>query len=146
MLKFIEKRKGAISIFLVIILLPMLTVASIMVDMSRIKLGKAVASSAGDLALNTSLTCYDNVLKEMYGLMASSQDYDELMKNLEDYYAKTIRSSGVSEELTENYVDSIMNKLAGIDSSSDGASLLNMELVKFKDITKKKPVLQIQHY
>ena len=45
MLKFMNKNKGAISIFLVIVLLPILSVASIFVDMSRINLGNAMAKS-----------------------------------------------------------------------------------------------------
>ena len=54
-----------------------------MVDLARISLACSAAESAGDLALNTELTCYDNVLKDLYGLFAVSQDYDtHQLKNL----------------------------------------------------------------
>lgn len=45
-MRFFLKNKGSISIFLVIILVPMLTISGIIVDSSRIKLGRGVASSA----------------------------------------------------------------------------------------------------
>jgi hypothetical protein len=64
-MRFFLKNKGSISIFLVIILVPMLTISGIIVDSSRIKLGRGVASSAVDLTLNTALTHYDSVLKEI---------------------------------------------------------------------------------
>ena len=87
-MRFFLKNKGSISIFLVIILVPMLTISGIIVDSSRIKLGKGVVSSAVDLTLNTSLTNYDGVLKEIYGLFAMSQTIEELNKNLETHFKR----------------------------------------------------------
>ena len=81
MFKFMCRRRGAISIFLILVLVPMLIVSSIFVDMSRIRLAKAAATSAGDLTLNTALTNYDAVLKDMYGLFATSQSIDEMLEN-----------------------------------------------------------------
>ena len=69
-----KKTKGAVSIFLVIILVPMMTVSALFVDASKIKLGRGVAESAGDLTLNTALTDYDTMLKDMYGLFATAQN------------------------------------------------------------------------
>ena len=59
MMRFFQKTKGAISIFLVIILVPMMTVSSLFVDASKVKLARSMAESAGDLTLNTALTNYD---------------------------------------------------------------------------------------
>lgn len=97
MYDFMLENKGAISIFLVIVLVPMLVCSSIFVDMSRINLAKAVAESSGELTLNTALTNYDAVLKDMYGLFATSQDTDELFENLENYYRQCIEAAGVAE-------------------------------------------------
>ena len=97
MLKFMYKTRGAISVFLIIVLLPMMMVSAIFVDESRIQLGNSIAVSAGDLTLNTALTNYDTVLKDMYGLFATSQDMDELYDNLENYYRKSIVSAGIAE-------------------------------------------------
>ncbi len=110
-MNFFAKTKGAVSIFLVIILVPMLTVSSIMVDSSRIKLGKAMAESAGDLTLNTALTNYDSLLKEVYGLFAMSQNEEDLTANLEAYFKKSIMASKLSEGEAEGFTDEIMASL-----------------------------------
>lgn len=130
-MNFFNKTKGAISIFLVIILVPMMTVSSLFVDAGKVKLAKGVAESAGDLTLNTALTDYDTMLKDMYGLFATAQDTEELFGKLEDYYRTCITSSGVSEEDAQGYVDQIMSQLGLVADGDDTADVLNMELVDF---------------
>ena len=132
MYDFMYKNKGAISIFLVIVLVPMLVFSSIFVDMSRINLAKSVAESSGELTLNTALTNYDAVLKDMYGLFATSQDTDELFENLENYYRQCIESAGVAEADADNYVDQIMQFIKSETGTDD---MLNMNLTSF-EVTK----------
>lgn len=127
--KFFRKTKGAISIFLVIVLLPMLTVASVFVDMSRINLANSMAESAGDLTLNTALTNYDAQLKNLYGLFATSQSMDELMESLEDYYRDSIVSAGVDSASADDYVGQIMDYLKTNTGDDD---LMNIELTGFE--------------
>ena len=62
MIKFFSKTKGVVSVFLVIILVPMMVISALFVDASRVQLAGSVATSAGDLALNTALTDYDSLL------------------------------------------------------------------------------------
>ena len=131
---FFEKQKGAISIFLVIVLLPMMMLSAIFVDSSRIRLAKSVASSAGDLTLNTALTQYDSVLKDMYGLFATSQNIDDLLENLEDYYRKNIVASGVAAADADDYVGQIMSLFKS--ASSESNDLLNISI---KDFSATKP-------
>lgn len=129
MMKFMQREKGAISIFLAIILLPMMAIASIYIDASRVKLAKSLVSSAGDLTLNTALTNYDNVLKDMYGVFAMSQSETELFENLEDYYRKSLVSSGLTEEDANTYVGKIMAQLGVIGETGEVGDLLRIELV-----------------
>ena len=89
----------------------MLTISGIIVDSSRIKLGRGVASSAVDLTLNTALTHYDSVLKEIYGLFAMSQTVEDLDKNLEAYFKKTIMGSNIPEDEADEYTRQIMETL-----------------------------------
>lgn len=131
MMRFFEKTKGAISIFLVIILVPMMTISSLFVDASKVKLARAMSESAGDLTLNTALTNYDTKLKELYGLLATAQDTSDLFARLEDYYRTCITSSGVSDEDAETYVEQIMAQLGIVAESDDTADIMNMELVDF---------------
>lgn len=133
---YFKKTKGAVSIFLVIILVPMMTVSALFVDASKISLAKSVAASAGDLTLNTALTDYDTVLKDMYGLFATAQNTDELYASLEDYYRTCIISSGVSKEDADSYVEQIMAQLGLVGDNRDTADILNMQLVDF-DVRKR---------
>lgn len=132
MYDFMCKNKGAVSIFLVIVLVPMLVFSSIFVDMSRLTLAKSVAESSGELTLNTALTNYDAVLKDMYGLFATSQNTDELFENLENYYKQCIEAAGVAEADAEDYVAQIMDLLKSETGRDD---LLNMNLAGF-EVTK----------
>lgn len=127
--RFFRKTKGAISIFLVIVLLPMMTMASVFVDTSRINLAKSMAESAGDLTLNTALTNYDAALKNLYGLFATSQDMDELMASLEDYYRESIIAAGVDSAAADDYVGQIMNSLKETTGTDD---VMNIDLSGFE--------------
>ena len=127
--KFMRESKGAISIFLVIVLLPMLTVASVFVDMARLNLAKSMAESAGDLTLNTALTNYDAEMKNLYGLFATSQDMEELMASLEDYYRDSIVAAGVDSAAADDYVGQIMDYLKTTTGDDD---LMNIELTGFE--------------
>lgn len=129
MIQIFQKKNGAVSVFLSLILVPMMIVASIMIDYGRVKLGSAMASSAGDLALNTALTGYDNVLKDVYGLMATSQNNDELLEKLEDYYTSSIVAQGVSKSDAEDYVGQIMDSLKGVNGST--IDYMNMGNIEF---------------
>ena len=130
-MNFFLKSKGAISIFLVIILVPMMTVSSLFVDAGKVKLARAMAESAGDLTLNTAMTNYDTKLKDLYGLLATAQDTTDLFAKLEEYYRTCITSSGVSDEDAATYVEQIMAQLGIVAESSDTADIMNMELVDF---------------
>ena len=130
-MKFWLKAKGAVSVFLVIILVPMLTVTALFVDAGKVRLAKGVAESAGDLAVNTALTNYDTKLKDMYGLFATAQDTEDLYAKLENYYRSCITSSGVTEEDAESYVDQIMAQLGMVAEDDSTADILGMELIEF---------------
>ncbi len=136
-MKFWTKTKGAVSVFLALILVPMTMISSLYVDASKVYLGKSVVESAGDLALNTALTQYDTKLKDLYGLFATAQDTDELYESLEEYYKTCITSSGVGEKDAESYTDLIMEQLGLVAKEDQAADLLNMQLVDF-EVSKNK--------
>lgn len=129
MLDLMKNTKGAISIFLVIVLLPMLSVAGVFVDSGRLKLANSMAESAGDLALNTALTNYDSELKTLYGLFATSQNMDELMESLEDYYRESIVAAGVDAASADDYVGQIMSYLKSTTGMDD---IMKIELTGFE--------------
>jgi len=130
-IRFFSKTKGVVSVFLVIILVPMMVISALFVDASRVQLAGSVATSAGDLALNTALTDYDSLLKDMYGLFATAQNTDDLYEKLEDYYKTCITSSGVSSSDADSYVNQIMSQLGLIADNKDTSDILNMQVTDF---------------
>lgn len=89
---------GAVSVFLVIILVPCIVVSSMFVDLGKVYLGKSLANSAGELALNTVMTNYDYDLNDYYGLVASCQNIEEFYEISAQYYLDILNSHKLSEE------------------------------------------------
>ena len=131
MIKFFSKTKGVVSVFLVMILVPMMVISALFVDASRVQLANSVAASAGDLTLNTALTDYDTLLKDMYGLFATAQDTDDLYEKLEDYYKTCITSSGVGSDDADSYVNQIMSQLGLASDNKNTNDILNMQVTDF---------------
>lgn len=103
--------KGAVALFLVAIMLPMMVISALMVDTARYNLGKSMVSSAGDLAMNAALADYDTILKEVYGLFAMSQA-DEVEENVKKYFTDTLVSYGVVDESDAgDYMSSLLGSL-----------------------------------
>ena len=71
---FFRKTKGVISVFLIIIMLPLLTSAVILVDGTRYHSAKMMAQEAGDLAAYSTIANYNIDLKDEYGLFAIDDD------------------------------------------------------------------------
>lgn len=128
--------KGAISIFLVIVLVPMITCSSLFVDASRVKSARGLISSAGDLTLNTVLSQYDVDLNEFYGLMASAQDMDDVLAAAEAYFTSCIKSQGIDTTDTTKWVNGIKNVFL---ESGDISDLLGIDLESGSNV-KVEPV------
>ncbi|MBR1864404.1 MAG: Tad domain-containing protein [Ruminococcus sp.] len=93
-----ERVKGAVSVFLVIILVPVLLLTSLFVDTSRVKLSRDVAESASDLALNSLMTNYDADLNEWYGMVASCQNIDDYYALSAQYFLRMLSSQDLSTD------------------------------------------------
>ncbi len=102
--------KGYISLILCIILLPMMTYSSMIIDASRLQSLRTGIQSAGDLALNAALSEYDFLLEDMYGLFANTKE-GEIEDAVKLYFAQTIQNSladySFDQTKTEQYVDNI---------------------------------------
>lgn len=91
-----KKTRGAVSVFLVLILVPCLLVSSIFVDVSRVELAKGDALSAADTALNALLAHFDTDLNDWYGMVASCQNIEEFYAKSKDYFLTMVTSDDVS--------------------------------------------------
>ena len=105
--------RGAISIFLVAIMLPMMVISALMVDTARYQLAKSMVSSAGDLSMNAALADYDAILKDVYGLFAMSQANEaDFAKNIKQYFVDTVVSYGVvGEEDAGSYIQELLGNV-----------------------------------
>ncbi|MCD7922006.1 MAG: hypothetical protein LUG27_06165 [Clostridiales bacterium] len=113
MLRIFIKKNGAVSVFLTIILVPVLVVCFLFVDVSRTKLAQGVVNSAGDLTLNTVLTQYDSTLNDYYGLLASCQDIDTFLATADEYFQACLISQGVDAAEARSYSAMINGLLTG---------------------------------
>lgn len=89
-MKFFENRKtkGAISIFLVIILMPTMLFSVVLIDGSRMVSAKAMTQEAADLAAASALASYNQDLKDDYGLFAINDNNE-----LEDIYRESLSAT-----------------------------------------------------
>lgn len=116
MIDFFEKTKGSISLFLALIMLPMMTMAGLIVDGARISAAKASLSGAGDLAMNAALSEYDQILYDVYGIFAVSENMEELQNNVSRYFANSIDNTGIlndSDSYTREFINSIFSSFSG---------------------------------
>jgi len=118
-MKFWKKTRGAISIFLVIILLPTMTMAGLFLDISRVKMAEEVVATSADLAINTVLSEYDKNLKDYFGLLASCQNTKDVIDVSKQYFVDSMVSAGVSTSAAETYADNIMDAFVGDEDIRD---------------------------
>lgn len=131
--------KGAVTIFLTLILVPCMIFTCAFGDVSRVALSKSQAAGAADLALYSLMANYDEELKEWYGLVASCQSIDEFYKVSEDYFVGMMSANGLDDTASDTlvaYLDAARNgdfadflQLEGLDTVSvepvSGGSLGN---------------------
>lgn len=110
---------GAISVFLVIILVPCLVLCFLYVDLSRIELSKSSVESTADTTLNSLMANYDTVLSDYYGLVGSVQNIDEYCTKSKEFFEKTLKANGVSEDMSNEIVSWVFNTIASGDDYSD---------------------------
>lgn len=122
-----QKNHGAISVFLIIILVPCMLVSSIFVDISRVELSKAVAESSADLALSTLMTNYDYDLSQFYGLMGSCQDIDKYYSMVSGFYDQALHSDDVTDDEIKLLYQRVYNDIAGRFSDETISDLLQIQ-------------------
>ena len=101
MFGFCEKTKGAISVFLTLILLPTLLLGGLTTDAARIYMSKVVISDAGEMAMNAGLAQYETELHDEYGLFSMEKTPEDMEDDLADFFNKSLNGKGLDG--TEDY-------------------------------------------
>lgn len=98
MFQFCRRCRGAISVFLTLILIPTFIFSGVLIDGSRILGAKNLISGAGDLAMNAALSNYNAELNSTYGLLAMADTPEKVDAVLQDFFEASLNASGISEE------------------------------------------------
>lgn len=122
-----HKNRGAISVFLVIILVPCMLIASIFVDISRVQLSRAVAESSADLALSTLMSNYDYDLNEYYGLMGSCQNISEYYAVAAECYDVSLHSRDLDNEEVQLLYQRVMKDVGDRFGNETVSDLLRVQ-------------------
>lgn len=121
---FCGKNRGAISVFLTLILVPVLVFSGIIVDASRLYASKTVISGAGDLTMNAALAAYDKKLKDSYGLIAMSEDpaSPSVTGKMEQYFKESCNASFLQDENNDD-----LHSMIQLELGENGLNLKGVE-------------------
>lgn len=125
-----NKRKygnqGIITVFVTLMMVPVVAISGVMVDVARLKLYSSQAAMAADSYGDAVLSEFDNPLKELYGLFSITQNEKgiEEIKNFAKYASYSFRPDGDGKEFSGfmPYKDAEMEVAY---EKVDGASLSN---------------------
>ena len=97
MRRFIKNTKGAVTVFVTLLLIPAILVSGTAVDLARIHTARSVLQDANQLAANSVLTQYNALLNDLYGLFGVAEDDPILAKLLDDYISITVFGEPVQD-------------------------------------------------
>lgn len=122
-----KRLKGAVSIFLVIIIIPVMLLSAILIDGSRMASARAITQEATDLAAASVLSAYNLELKNAYGLFALDEnDPEQLQEVFEQSLNATLLAYGMEDSsYSEQLWDIMKNSITG-QTSYDGEPFLNL--------------------
>lgn len=93
--KMLRDNKGAVTVFVTLLLIPALLITGSGVDLATLYAARAIVDDGNELALNALMADYDQLLHDLYGLYAVSADDGE-MKNIITVYLSLALFSGDS--------------------------------------------------
>lgn len=125
MMRFSRKTQGVISVFLILILVPVMVFSAMLVDGSRMVSAKAIAQEASDLAALSVLSDYNGTLKDEFGLFSlgdSSKAEDVYKASL----SATLQAAGITDKTYSEQVWEIFKDAVGIGNPYKDKSFMNL--------------------
>lgn len=100
--RFGKNKHGVITVFVVLIMVPVVVITGTMVDIARMKLFATQVAYASDSYGDVILSEYDNLLKELYGLFAVTQNKEGLkaITDYANYIGYSFKPNGNRSELS----------------------------------------------
>lgn len=138
-----RKNRGIITVFVTLIMVPVVVCTGTMVDIARLKLYSSQAAMAADSYGEVVLSEYDNLLKELYGLFSVTQNEEGLQAvlDLAKYTKYSFIPDGDNEDLNgfmpykEAEIDVSYTKVAGASLSNNNVLMTQIsDFMKFRVI------------
>ena len=122
--EYIKKGKnGSIAVFLGIILISMLVIASLFINLAGLYAGRSMAESSFAVAGRSVLSEFDKELFNDYGIFGLFSSEDEIKRNLYFYSNENLK-----QESSIDSIDCIKLGIESINISSASHSLANIDL------------------
>lgn len=97
-----KKNQGVITVFVTLIMVPVVAITAVMVDLSRLKLYSSQAAMAADAYGEAVLSEFDNLLKQLYGLFSVTQNEEgkQAIEELAKYASYSFYPNGDEKGLS----------------------------------------------
>lgn len=118
--------RGFITVFVTLIMVPVVVCTGTMVDAARLKLYSSQAAMAADAYGEVVLSEYDNLLKELYGLFSVTQNQEglEAIEEFQKYTKYSFAPNGDNQKL-DGFMPYENAKVEVSYENVEGASLSN---------------------
>lgn len=130
--KIFKATQGAISLMLCILITPFLSMAGVLIELSRYQSATETLQEALDSSMLSVLACYDEFLEDRFGLFAVSQDND-LSADFNNYFTKNSEILGGAVSVDGV---SVSGKFSLSTNGSTGSyDVLQSQLLDFSETT-----------
>lgn len=131
MRKFLRDCRGAVTVFVTLLLIPATLICGTGVDIARLFAARSVVQDANQLAANSVLASYDAMLQDLYGLFGVMKDDPTLAGMIDEYIQVSVFGEDWQEEgmgTFQLFYGSNLN--AGEITPAEGKNLKNQEVLR----------------
>ena len=134
---FLKNTKGAVTVFITLLLIPAILVSGTAVDLARIHTARSIVQDANQLAANSVLTQYNTLLHDLYGLFGVVED-DPILGELLNEYVKV---AVFGDESADNSLGAL-KLFYGSSINTDDPLFVNGKTLRSSDVLRR----QIEEY
>lgn len=136
--------KGSVSVLLCLILLPMVTYSTMIIDASRLQSVRANIAGAGELTMNSMMSEYNALLEQMYGLFANCKTEEEMKPALKAYFQQTVEGKFLTQKkdgmIIQHSINDLVDYMLDTDGKLDESMLTDFLKVQLTDNFSAAPV------
>ena len=143
--KFGRDCKGAVTVFVTLMLVPAVLVSGSGVDIARLYVARSELQDANQLAANSALASYDALLQDLYGLYGIMQSDAQLASMMEEYIEVAVFGEDWKDRTMGNlsHFYGERSSLTVQASAADGKNLKNPEACAARSRSMPNSVLRM---